>query len=338
MSLQKYKGNGTIILIKFLFYYFKIFGIATLSFEVVLNTKRTLCFHFKTSKASLIYNILLIFSSLIMSSLSMICLNERDVRTQRGKFDRVFYRAQETLNLSVLILISIVYCIRQNQLVNLTNKINGIWGLLLMIDNNSINNFQCLNNIIKILVVNILMWIIAVLAGTGYGIQYFPFYFGANFSKLIITALFLQYIAILKLLQDFYRIANNNLQVILYNQCVIENLNVTQEKIKRILIMHDIHVQLDKIALELSNFYEKPMLFCLLSSFTELTCSCYVLVEPIFVSNSILPLNQALHTTSYGILYITLLTVLTKSATAITTEVILSLFLYVFYQICFVYF
>lgn len=304
------------LLTKFAFYYFKIFCTATMTFEIVVAQKNLRNWHFKYSKIGLFYNIFYSIASIILHYFGIKFLYENDAQYKRIKFDRIFDSIQDVLNLTTSIIISLTFCFYQNKIVTLLNNIMAIRKSLSN-NNNSANDKKVMKSIVQVFTVAIFMWSALICTVIVYGFRYVPFFLDVYSSKIVVSTLLVQYTTALIVIEECYSTMNNR-----FASLSTMRLNKCQGKIRKIAQLRKVHLMLTKVTTELSSFYSRPMLFCVFNTFSELICASYFLIKPIFINNSFLPVNRALHCFLYGTLYMSTMIFLTKYATAVINEVV----------------
>lgn len=317
MSFWTLSDKMRIYFVKFLFYYFKIFGIATLSYKTSHKNTTINRLYFEPSKSDFLYNGILVIVTIVLKYFTVKFFYEYDVTQKAPKFDRLFYRFLDGLNVTQVIFTSVIYCIRQQEIVVLANKIVRIGEFLIK------NRNSCTRNItVKVFVINTLIWlIIMTTAAMAFEIRYFPYFVGRYFTNLIITALVIQYVSILKILEEFYKIINANLSNLTNKRAFAATINNTQEKMETILSLSQVYTQLNEVSLELSKFYSQPMMLYILNTFSDLMCTSYGFVKPIIFGTVCSSFIILVHAFFVGMMDFILLIFLTKATSAIITEV-----------------
>ncbi|NP_001177422.1 gustatory receptor 46 [Nasonia vitripennis] len=320
MLFLKKSNNKNLDYLKLLFYFFKVFGLASMTIDATTaKNTRNHFWTFTRSKSTVIYNVIFILVFVISNiySMTFFCRG-----TYVVNFETIGDCGQTTLSLFVALFILTKSCISRNTLIIIANSISRITDSLLSLSSTSIQeNSKISSEIKKMFIINISTW--TVLFGTfafdlkpltKYGIVVF-------FSNCIINHLVIQYSVILKLIKHNYKILNENLiEFGDQESMAIRSPSEAKIKVDRLLKLQKLHESLSDTSREVSNYYSYPMLVCVLHVFIILIFVCYYFFKPMILHSKNLSTFTFLRTIGYGFAYGLLLVTLTKCVAATIDE------------------
>lgn len=252
-------------LLKFIFYWFKILGMATVSYDCTWSREkivRTLVF--KSSHTSIIYNILLIFFLISINFFFISKLEEDESNDDRIKFVVAVILYMFAIGPSI---ISIIFVFQHAKMASIANKINKLRELT--IEQNIMKK-----NLFSIFFPNFIISI----SGT------FLLQPRDNTDPIVVTGLniffiyfvLIQYTLILRIIKNFYVFVNDTLHEVSFKKYAwtFESLDLNG-KIDKLIHLNS---SLYEISLDVSSFYSAPMLWIILNIFIILVINIYVFV------------------------------------------------------------
>lgn len=167
-NLTKY-----IFRVKCLFYYFKVFGVATTKLDITLaKNSGTNCIRFSHSKRALYYNVIFI---LLLITSHMYSIPYFYQLTDRVKFEKVSDCLQEIVSSSAAFLILTKFCLSSDELISITNRIIRITESLLHFNTGEEYTSKLSLEIGIIFLVNIIIWIIVLTTAAIDDIMFIPY-------------------------------------------------------------------------------------------------------------------------------------------------------------------
>lgn len=318
------------ILEKCLFYFFKIFGLASMKFEISTINKRRL---FANSKIGIAYNSFLVFLICIFNIILIgyKIENISSLPNIRG-VQKITDVVQVGFATFTCIFILLYFCVRQKKTITIANQICQIY------DSFSINNYEMdKKNKRKVFLIitllmfctNFIFWISMIVTSVNFNmatLNEIIFYYPAVYSShMIMQSLLMQYSITLHVIGFFFKYLNKSLIILLKkpDQLFLEAqyLNIDKIKSERVSQMRKSYLILGKISKDISTFYSPPMFFCISVTFVTVIRAGLYLAVSITDENSNLPIRGLIHCIVYITHYFFLLVMLTKMVSKIITEV-----------------
>ncbi|NP_001177421.1 gustatory receptor 45 [Nasonia vitripennis] len=307
--------------LKLLYYYFKVFGLATMTF--VTDSTKTTPNRFGTfsrSKYTIVYNvvIILVFVMPCLYNMTIFC-----VGTNRVKFEDFADCIQINMALFVTIFILSKFCISSDSLISIANSISRITESLLTLSSISLQKrIKVSFEIKQAFIVNITMWIAFIVINLSEIEPWMKNAVNMYVSNFLVSVLILQYSVILKFLQYDFKILNENLIEFRNEDSMkIRSPTETKAKIDGLLKLQKLHESLSDTSRRVSMFYSYLMLVSVLNIFIMLIFVCYYLAKPIILTHdSNFSSIMLLRCFWYGLLFVVLLVTLTKFVTATIEE------------------
>ena len=303
---------------KFLFYYLKIFSGITITFTTALpKTNGIERWVFHPSKYGVLYNLFLLITLLISNSYVIIYIFPRDEK-------QIFQKVSDTITYGFTLFtaasILINFLLRQRSILSIANRLSAANALSIGIDHKIYDQENILPSyLIIIFLTNLIIWMFMVLTSPINDCVVLFYYFMFYISVYVINCLFMQYIAMLKLLHHLFKVVNENLT----NFAIESKWNLySAPRLDRLLRLCRLYVSLSDLAHDLSDFYSGPMLLCVGDTFMTVTNITYYIVKPIVLgTHTSYSLLLIVHIMSYGLLFVVMLFVLTKCVSATVAEV-----------------
>lgn len=319
---HKKKKQNSKMFLKYLYYCFKIFGLATLK----VDTKYLLFTH---SKTSMVYNMFLVTLIITMNVFSV-----KSIYSDEAKwmliFDKFIHIIQVFSFLISTVIILILYCARQKEMMKIaTNFITILESLCTFWKKkndyvsllSTVKAVYCLDSIICMMMI-----------GTSFkpGIST-EFTLGVNLTGFFVHCVSIQYSTVLIMIFYTIKMINskfksifekptltNDISFLLDNKLENKALKVTMDQF---LHLRSLYLSLYSVIKDLSSFFAVPMLLCIYSIFVTLTIYMYYSAKTIFCLVGNIPIMAYIHSWMWILLYVFTLIVLTKSASAIVIEV-----------------
>lgn len=318
LKIYNSEKNFDILFNKFMFYFFKIFGIATISYDHVWSSKqnRWILF-FKSSWIEIIYNIVLlcILTPIMFVHLDFFYENKIFGASHR---ETVIYIASALLFMFGTIITLVFFIFQHANIKSVANKI-------IRLKNLTKENWVLNKLLFTFFLVNYLtsFSVIILLFSSSNRAPIF-YIIGIYISFYEILFLMTQYTLILKIIKDFFKFLNNELNEVLLKQphLTIESLELCLKIDK---LMHFYSCLCD-VSEDISNLYSLPMAWAILNAFNVLVVTTHFLINRIFVSNYCADILV----TSLILIYLTTvtLTTLVINATNTIKEVLYVAFVY----------
>ncbi|NP_001177457.1 gustatory receptor 40 [Nasonia vitripennis] len=329
MFIKDFINKKDKVFVKFIFYYFKVLGTATISFntESTKSRKRNE-WKFTHSKSSIMYNIGLIIFVTTVSSFGFIYASFQH-QTNFKKFERVTDRAEDVFNILSVTIIMMMFCFKYKNMAGIANKMSMIYQSLIS---------SCPQTLYKSFTDNILLHIILIISPY---IIIWPFIIVFNFinfpefeiynftifmNDIVITALLMHYSTVLILLKYFFKMFNVRLSFMLEEQdylCEIQYLNCNNRskgKIKELFHMRKLYASLYEVSQDVSSFYSGPMFLCIFKILVSATLSLYYVAKPIIIDSHTILNVEIIRNSMFGLIYATALLIFTTLVTQTARE------------------
>lgn len=320
MLIKKVFKNNS-LLYKCVFYFIKIFGCATMTFEIT-TTQTGGQWLFRYSQSGVVYNIFLIFVMIISCSFrSYWFLYDAEIL-----FEKKTALVAIIINNFMAVFILVKFCVHQEKFIEITNKIRSIRESLRLISGELLfKKYSTYDGIFNIFFPISIIFCLLVAVSTSMQRKTFgAMLYNASFYPNILTfvALIIQYSVILELIQQLFKLINFNLLHISNAFGFEPFFNYTLKgHINKIIQLRKLYASLSDVSHDLSNFYFQPMFVCTLCTFITLTIVLYRFLSPIIFGNT----HQTIHLYFYLILRVNLpiimLVTLTRSVSAAVIEV-----------------
>lgn len=311
---------------QFLFYFFKIFGLATMSitfkFNGVNNTNRSI---FVSSRNGLIFNVFLICSLLY---LGYICVEDVycDDYYLRLKYDRISETFQTLFSFLVALVIIAKFSMQQEKVVKISNQLYCIAISIMNLRFKKCEKSHLKQNICVILFIEIIFWVIIIFGNLEYSgfnitifLQFFP--------SLIINFMTIQFTAILRLILELFATLNFNFQCVPNRFVFPKRLNSYRtEKIAendKIIFFNELrllYLSLCEMLEEILNLYVFLLLLTISYMFTCSVSFIYYPTKAIIVGYP-LPFLVQLSCWIWIVSFVFKAAILTSSASQIVAEV-----------------
>lgn len=257
---------------KFLFYFFKVFGSATISYyHVWISEKKSWILVFKKSLIGISYNIVLIVFSIPANIISVIVFSKHKIFAQSPQEILLFTFYGILFGFGNVFTL-IVFVFQQAKMASIANKIYKLREL--RSDNNSTKN-----KFFSILLINFLFSFGATILLSLFSRKISIIHaIVLNLNIFVVFFLFIQYVIVLKIIRGFFKFINDTLNNELFSQSKL-NLKLTLEK-----LMHSYSCVCD-ISQEISDFYSLPLIWAILNMFILLLWTTYNLIKKFFIYN-----------------------------------------------------
>ncbi|OXU25525.1 hypothetical protein TSAR_000215 [Trichomalopsis sarcophagae] len=330
MFIKDFINKKDKVFVKFIFYYFKVLGTATISFNTEsTKSRKSNEWKFTHSKSSIMYNIVLIIFVTTFSSFGFICASFQRQKNFEN-FEKVTDRAEDVINILSVTIIVMMFCFKYKNMAGIANKMSMIYqSLISSCPQTLYKSFtdNILLHIILIISPYIIIWSFVIVSNFINYPEFEIYNFTVFMNDIVITALLMQYSTVLILLKYFFKMFNVRLSFILEEQdnlCEIQYLNCSNRskgKIKDLFHMRKLYASLYEVSQDVSSFYSGPMLLCIFKILVSATLSLYYVAKPIIIdSHNILNVDFIIRNSMFGLIYATALLILTTLVTQTARE------------------
>lgn len=322
MAVERNMNNNALF-VKFIYYFFKICGVATLSCHIKTSendkVKHSL---FTPSTGGILYNAFLICLATILSYFSIKISYSGDF-TERIKFERVVDLIQTSFFIITTLLVLIIFCIQQHQMINIANRLHKLTELSINL-NSKIEQLLFID--IKRIFVAHAVLMISFIITTPASIELTLYFMSITLCNIIISAFVIQYTVALKVIRYIFKVININLlETLRVPNCLLEINFIrnyeTRLKLNKLSQLRESYILLGKVSQDLSNFYSPTIAMYILNEFLTMIIYSYYIVKPLFVAKVSVPFLLILHVLSQLLVCSGSLLLLTRSATAAVIEV-----------------
>lgn len=270
--------------VRFIYYFFKISGLATIQLiDTSPNSNKIPFWDIKKSKLDIFYNVPLILI-IILTSIPGIRFMIQTGYVGRFQEEVMLMAIMDVSCVSSTIFILVMFCVRQEKIIFIINKLNNAIELSTVINEKKFPNYSGIVKRVSFgMVITIILLIFLVLTALRHHFNIFISIFAITkvLQYLVYTSVFLQYSTILECMRNIFKLINNNLKRLSIPA------NHGPNKISKIEIKVDISIQLynllSEISEELSSFYSLTMMWCIPNLFSSLFKSLYVGIKQIIL-------------------------------------------------------
>lgn len=268
--------------VKFVFYFFKTFGLATINFKITRLDNKTWNWKFVKSKIGIFYNIVLTlaFAALKFVGLSYVKKNKYRKGAWGYKAAK-FFMINDVFMSTCVSIILLAFSIRQSKCISLANKIQRMQESL------ETRSKATLNRVIAVGVGNIVIFVINLVLPmiNDKGDVYPKIAYNAAYvlTVFVTCCLLLQYAMVLKKLRDLFSAVDDNLKKLSSPFTISRETRSTQSfRFAKLMDSYDYLIELSR---EVANFYSMPMLFGISSTFVSSLENSFAVAKVIFVDN-----------------------------------------------------
>lgn len=297
---------------RYLFYYFKILGIAPMTMNETKSNRL-----FKHSKLGTAYEIFLFLTLLMLNIFSINYFYRHHDMTNRNAFEKTFNCLQDSLILVTAMLTLLSFIIQQKRTIMIANKIHQIRQSMMLIDLDLYQKIPLISRLITVTLVLCIFWSSMSATIFMYGLSYMSKVAPIYICTLIAVSLILQYCVLLKYLEVLFTFVNDKLSI--KSQCF--RVEITQIKSNNIDHVSRLYISLREVSRNVSEFYAPMMLMIVLNIFLGCISSTYYIVKPFVFEENKLPLLFLAHNLTVGALYAVLLVTLTTCVDATVYQV-----------------
>lgn len=266
-----------IFFLKFVFYFFKAFGIATISYGHEWNNeKSSWILTFKSSRIGIIYNVVFCGSLIFIRMAQLIFFIENKVFGESHR-EIVINTVYVLLFGFGQIITLTVFIFQRSKIVHITNKISMLKDLASenCITEKSFFTFFFFNYLISF-IINFLLY-------SDKNAVLLFYVVGMTVSTYAVLFLLTQYTLILKIIKRLFESVNNDLNKILLKQPVL-SIQKQEKNLELDKLMY-LYTCLCDVSEDISNFYSLPMFWGVLNTFINLIFSTYFSMKRLFNSN-----------------------------------------------------
>lgn len=301
------------------FYYFKLFGIATMNFKIRTSDR----WLFNRSRSGVVYNTFLIFLMVISCVSSVFNI----WNSGKSLFQKIIDIIQVLINSFTGLFITFKFCVQQEKFIQMNNKISLIRESLMLMSRKEISKkcsiFRYIFGIfLTITIFFCLLMVSTLMDNYNHWTVLLKMFRYWNFFAFL--TLMLQYSVFLKLIQQLFKLINENLldfsKKYVFGSHFMES-HFAALQLNRIAQICRLYATLKEASQDLSDFYSEPILFCIIRSFITLTFGSYESISPLVFGRTDLIRNSYINLLLRDLLIIMLIIILTKSVTATVIEV-----------------
>lgn len=198
--------------VKVIFYFFKVFGLATMKFNIPsANNKKARDFFFTHSRKDVFYNILLIFSSFILNYFSFKNIHKLYKRANMSEFECIIDIIRLILANTCMLITLVVFCFRQTQATKILNNIISIKASLEMLNQTLFKkSLTIFSNVIQIVILSTFTWCLSSIAVVFYTYEIFICFIAKYLCDLINYFVIMEYALILQSIRQLFEVINGN--------------------------------------------------------------------------------------------------------------------------------
>lgn len=314
----------TIIVQNFMFYFFKLTGIATININSSwIDEAESLKCSFVSSKISVFYNVFLIISLIIMYFFTY----EYSIKTgYGGRFDKdkAVVAAFDSSIILITALILGTYCVKREKVTTIANKMSKIKYLKNI-------NIKTKNDYFGWLFLGNILLFINPATSTTMSLKTSDIVYAISFrsSLFIIDSLLIQYTMVAITIQNFFEFINKNLLELSDRHFrstrirPINNCNLKNELDNLITL----YLAISKVSQEISDLFSFPILWSLIAIFVDLLMCLYHLIKILIISNNLFAAFNS-HDMTHVFFHFIFLIFFTECITDAIEEVIIKKFLF----------
>ena len=329
MSTVEDKISRDFVFIKIIFYFFKFFGVATMTLDTTSknNTKQNNQI-FIRSKKGFLYNVFLICLTIgsIYYSVKLAYISDLVVRNFTEKLIDAW---QTMLCLFTSMFVLVMFCVQQEKVIRISNELTAFTKLSRNFDQRTCTKTESilLNEVKIILFANLLTTIASVVSIPTDYFDVIMYFISVTLYSLVINAMLIQYTVVLKVICHMFKTINASLLCTLEESTVESDItfikNYTQRmKLNQVSQLRDFYISVGRLSKDVSNFYSPLMLFCCMNIFFTLLIYSYYVVKQIWFQTRGFMMYLAIHN-SIQLVFITLSSIiLVTCATAAVIEVL----------------
>ena len=344
-TLLYYKG----FFINFIFYFFKVFGLATIDLTIKWTSKNRVSCICSCSKKGILFNIIIIIYITTINYIIHVhtrkntqkmpiidgkatCMNsfgfqfpcEVNFRNFEETIEKVHYGNQIFNSFAILI----IFCFRQKRAIKIIGRIIEVRESLINLNSKIYNKCEVVSkNIAMIFLIIIVVWSLYVVSFPTANIIHILSCISSYSSIFIINSVLIQYSIILAIVRKLFQVLNDNINDIKMNPTLFSKISTvtkssSQLKLDKLLNLRNLYSSLSAISHDLTKFYSPPMFLCTLNIFVSVQFAIYYILKPLILGNNNLPMYVYVHSLFYAITNVTSIIILSKSASETVAEVI----------------
>ena len=317
--------------VKSTFYFFKLVGLSPMNFgSKSTNSFKIQDVSFTYSKWGILYNVLLTFIVVILNYFFTITPVLEHKYGKRLKFDIAIDTAVHVSAVITSVLTLILFCVHQQKAVSIGNKLK-----YLIIVSSNLHNDQCWQKttfswIVRTACLAILItWICLFVTLQSINFTSLLYFSSMHLCNLIITFIFMQYSLALQLMQQLMKTANENFIIVSKEAAHFTKFHVicrnkdfcSEHQIDKFSHLCEFYYSLYETSEDISDFYSRPILLCITKNFVSLLLFAYYIAEPLILKKYFMENIHMTHMFFVWLHYAVPLVVMTKSVSAVVTEV-----------------
>ncbi|NP_001177442.1 gustatory receptor 20 isoform X1 [Nasonia vitripennis] len=312
------------IVSKCVFYFFKIFGLATMRLDENETVRDSWC---SGSKKGQVYNAILT-CSIIASNCYVARLVYKENLSHR-EFEKTFDVVQYVYTTVTVAVILTVFCFCQGRAVLIANNLRKTYVLVENINSQMSKKEEdpVISGLKRIWITSTVIWISVVFTTSKLQFAVVMYYMTVYPCILIVNCAFLQYTIILHLLKQLFTILNANFLYVSTRQSVVtrkveaahSSFQAAEQSSQQFSDLRRLYMLLCDLSMDVSKFYHLIMLFCVTYVFSTLTMWLYYITAPLVTGTTPSKL-QYIHSLMIVTYHIFMLIILTKSVDAVVQE------------------
>lgn len=311
--------------IRFLYYFFKMFGLMVMKFDLNLNKKKIIMQRsiFNHSKRGVLCNLFLICLLLFSSFICVESVYYYDY-LGRHRFEKISETFQSFFSFLTALIIVSKFCIQQQNAIKIFNQLYNILRSLILFNLRKNEKKDLLKTLKVIFSINIAIWLIIFTINIGHGFS-FTTMFLLFFPALIINWMLIQFTMVLKLILDLFFTLNVNFQCIQSISTFMKTKDCHTDGNKDEIVYFSelrlLYLSLCEVSQDIIHFYVLPLLFSI--SYIFIT-SIFFIYYPVTALIKKYPLSFFSTYLSCWVmiaLFIFLMIILTNTAGNIVAEV-----------------
>ena len=316
--------------LKSTFYFFKAFGLLVVKYQSKFsyNSQLKRCL-FRYSKLGIVYNLFLMCVLMTINYYYCIVPSYRAEFGGRVHFDRAIDTLRSVIGVVASLMVLIIFCLQQNQAVNIANRIVTYRKSSLNLNNKFSSQDTSLTTIImNVFVADLIPWLLVICMVPMIDYKIIMYFISVWLCDLIIIGTLLQYSIILRLIREHLSIVNDKFSHVSRETTYFRKIEMIGNKdidlkmrLKEFSRLCELHSALCQVSEDLSKFYSYPMLSCTCYFFASLTFYTYYMGKTVIIKKYPFTILQLIHCCFTYIHYLVPLIILTKSVAAVILEV-----------------
>lgn len=314
------KKHSAIQYFKFIFQLFKIFGVATMTFDSN--------FRFIPSKLGIAYNVLLIILVFVCTYFGVKVSYFLDF-TDRGLLEKITDTIQTIFAISTALFILILHCIRHDQIIQIANDLRQSVDISITLCCEKTYQEKT-KNVIKavrlVILVNFFIAIICILSTPTFVLDIFLYFVSMTVCNFIVNTLIMEYTIVLTVISHLFDLLNTSLTE--NSDYETQYLGISfmrkyglQMKLKKLSRSRDFFTSLSRLSRNISKFMNVITLACIANIFLTLIIYGFYVTKPIIVGSHVIAMPILIRCSAQLVFSVVSTVLLTRAAGSAVNQV-----------------